>query len=195
MVTTDWEEHYQKGDTPWDKGEPSPGLIDFLDLHPELNAGDVLVPGCGLAHDVRAWIPHARRVTGMDLSPTAVKAAGELTRDQGLSAEIKVGNFLNSDSEDRFDWIFEHTLFCAITRDLRPNYVKGVLNRLKPGGDYLAVYYLLVEGEDEHPPYSSTREEIQALFSPHFEMQSECVPRSYPKRQGREWMVWWKKLG
>ena len=144
MVTTDWEEHYQMGDTPWDKGEPSPGLVDFLELHPELNGGDVLVPGCGLAHDVRAWIPHARRVTGLDLSPTAVKAAEKMTRDQGLSAEIKVGNFLDSDTEDRFDWVFEHTLFCAITRDLRPDYVKGVLNRLTPGGDYMAVYSLLV---------------------------------------------------
>ena len=29
-MSTDWEAHYQANDTPWDKGEPSPGLVDWL---------------------------------------------------------------------------------------------------------------------------------------------------------------------
>ena len=50
-----WEDRYQSKDMPWEKGEASPGLIDFLDAHPELERGTVCVPGCGTGHDVRAW--------------------------------------------------------------------------------------------------------------------------------------------
>ena len=35
MSRNDWEARYQSGDTHWDKGAPSPGLIDFLHEHPE----------------------------------------------------------------------------------------------------------------------------------------------------------------
>src|SRR2546425_62305 len=42
-----WEGRYQAKDTPWDKGEASPGLVDFLATHPELKRGTVCVPGCG----------------------------------------------------------------------------------------------------------------------------------------------------
>ena len=52
---TDWESKYQAGDMPWEKGEASPGLVDFLAAHPELPRGTVCVPGCGTGHDVRAW--------------------------------------------------------------------------------------------------------------------------------------------
>jgi methyl halide transferase len=50
-----WEDLYQKGDTQWEKGEASPGLVDFLCERPDLPKGTVLVPGCGFGHDVRAW--------------------------------------------------------------------------------------------------------------------------------------------
>ena len=51
-MPTDWEDHYRTGDMPWDKGAPSPGLVDFLTSEPV--RGRVLVPGCGLGYDVRA---------------------------------------------------------------------------------------------------------------------------------------------
>ena len=51
-----WQEKYEQGETPWDKGEPSPGLVDFLADH-NLN-GRILVPGCGSGHDVRAIAFH-----------------------------------------------------------------------------------------------------------------------------------------
>ena len=37
-MPTDWEAQYQKGETPWDKGAPSPGLVDFLAPSADLEA-------------------------------------------------------------------------------------------------------------------------------------------------------------
>src|SRR3984885_3719872 len=111
MNTTDWEARYQSGDMPWEKGEASPGLVDFLAAHPQLARGTVLVPGCGTGHDARAWAKAGFTVTGYDLAPSAIRLARERTAAAGLSADFVRGDFLRDEPPRQFDWIFEHTLF------------------------------------------------------------------------------------
>ena len=91
----------------------------------------------------------------------------------------------------RFDWIFEHTLFCAIAPGDRDKYVKALLRWLKRGGNYLAVNYLIPDTDG--PPFGTTREELVKRFSPYFELRKEWVPRSYPNRTGLERMFWWRR--
>src|SRR5258708_8016785 len=79
MSETIWETRYQTGDTPWEKGEPSPGLVDFLAAHPQLPRGAVCVPGCGTGHDVRAWAQAGFPAFGFDLAPSAIRRAEEKT--------------------------------------------------------------------------------------------------------------------
>ena len=52
-MSTDWEQRYQTNDMPWEKGAPSPGLVDFLAAHRQLPGETVCVPGCGTGHDAR----------------------------------------------------------------------------------------------------------------------------------------------
>jgi hypothetical protein len=73
------EARYQSGDTGWEKGAPSPGLVDFLAAHPELRRGSVCVPGCGTGHDVRAWAQAGFAASGFDLAPSARHANGRWT--------------------------------------------------------------------------------------------------------------------
>src|SRR4051794_1613356 len=99
MSQNRWEELYQKGETTWDKGEPSPGLIDFLaasKVSPTSNA-TVVVPGCGTGHDVRAWAAAGFQVTGLDIAPSAIRLADEKTKAAGLKAEFRLANFLGDD--------------------------------------------------------------------------------------------------
>src|SRR5206468_323688 len=90
-----------------------------------------------------------------------------------------------------FDWLFEHTLFCAIDLGERDNYVRAVLRWLKPGGQFLAVNYLIPDKDG--PPFGTTRDELWQRFSEHFDLVKEWVPRSYPNRTGLELMLWWKR--
>ena len=48
-----WDELYQAKETPWEKGAPAPPLLEWLRMRGPLE-GEVLVPGCGHGHDVRA---------------------------------------------------------------------------------------------------------------------------------------------
>jgi SAM-dependent methyltransferase len=218
MSSTDWEARYQSGDMPWEKGAPSPGLVDFLAANPQLSGGDaivapalesgreiqatatkasllpltVCVPGCGTGHDVREWAKAGFRVYGYDLAPSAIRLSQERTQAAGLQAEFGLADFLRDEPPFLFDWIFEHTLFCAIDPGERELYVQAVLRWLKPGGQYLAVNYLIPDTDG--PPFGTTREELIERFSPHFGLLFEWVPRSYPNRTGLERMLWWRKI-
>ena len=85
MPANPWEERYQSGDTHWDKGAPAPGLVDFLQEHPELPRGSVAVPGCGFGHDVRAWAEFGFDAAGFDIAPSAIAGATERAREWAKS--------------------------------------------------------------------------------------------------------------
>jgi SAM-dependent methyltransferase len=185
-----WENRYETGDMPWEKGEASPGLVDFLASHPDMKRGTVCIPGCGLGHDVREFAKAGFDAYGFDLAPSAISLAGKITKSVGLSAKFALADFLRDEPPQKFDWLFEHTLFCAINPDERDEYVRAVLRWLKPGGIYLAVNYFIID-DDDGPPWPTNREEQIARFSPHFDLVADWLPRSYPNREGKEWMFWW----
>ena len=193
MNENEWEARYQSGDTPWEKGEPSPGLVDFLAARPELPRGTVCVPGCGTGHDVRAWAKAGFQSFGFDLASSAIRLAEQKTADLGLSAQFQVADFLIDEPPQQFDWLFEHTLFCAIDPKRRDDYLQAVLRWLKRDGEFLAVHYLIPD--EDGPPFGTTREEVVRRFSPHFDLVEEWVPRSYPNRAGLELMLRWRRRG
>jgi len=186
-----WEQRYQTHDMPWEKGEPSPGLVDFLATHKNLPGETVCVPGGGTGHDAREWAKAGFRVYGYDLAPSAIELSRKKTEAAGLHIEFRLTDFLRDEPPFQFDWLFEHTLFCAIQPAERELYVRAVGRWLKPGGNYLAVNYLIPDTDG--PPFGTTREELVKKFSPHFELKEEWVPRSYPNRTGLERMMWWEK--
>src|SRR6185312_15711701 len=137
-----WENRYQTRDMPWEKGAPSPGLVDFLAAHPKLRRGTVAVPGGGTGHDAREWARAGFRTYGFDIAPSAIQLSKERTeaaaQDLGapasrrqqaanrqragetpavpgkLDIHFRLADFLHDKPPQRFDWLFEHTLFCAI---------------------------------------------------------------------------------
>jgi len=186
-----WEERYQTHDMPWEKGAPSPGLVDFLAAHPELARGTVAVPGCGTGHDVREFARNGFDAYGFDIAPSAIELSVERTKAAGLKATFGKRDFLHDAPPQKFDWLFEHTLFCAINPANRDAYVQAAVRWLKPGGNYLAVNYLIPNADG--PPFGTTRDELWKRFSPHFELVEEYVPRSYPNRTGLELLMWWRR--
>src|SRR4051794_19388277 len=186
-----WENRYVTKDMPWEKGAPSPGLVDFLAAHPALPKGTVCIPGCGTGHDVRAWASAGFDATGYDLAPSAVRIATEQTKAAGMSAKFVQADFLHDAPPEQYDWLFEHTLFCAIELAERADYVRALSRWLKPGGNYLAVNYMIPD--EDGPPFGTTRQELLDWFQKDYDLIGEWVPRSYPNRTGLELMLWWRK--
>jgi ubiquinone/menaquinone biosynthesis C-methylase UbiE len=186
-----WETRYQTQDMPWEKGAPCPGLVDFLAAHRDLPGETVCVPGGGTGHDAGQWAQAGFRVYGYDIAPSAIQLSRERAQAEGWRAEFRQADFLRDEPPFQFDWLFEHTLFCAIQPEERDGYVRAVHRWLKPSGHYLAVNYLIPDTDG--PPFGVNRAELWERFSPHFELLQEWVPRSYPNRTGLERVFWWRK--
>ena len=193
---TAWEQHYLDNDTPWDKGQAAPGLTAFLKERQALK-GRILVPGCGLGHDVRALAAaggDTAEVIGLDLSMTALTRANEFVKTG--REQFVAGDFFDpsDDMRDAFDWIWEHTCFCAIDPGMRGEYVKASAGALKKDGEMLAVFYL-DPYDEEHPPgkgppHGCSIEELEKLFETQFNIIEHWQPsEAYPGRENRELMM------
>ncbi len=181
-MPTDWEERYRTGETPWDKGAPHPELVDFVRAHPL--DGVVLVPGCGYGFDVRAISRTENKVLGIDIAPSAIRGAE--TFPKVAHERYELADFFEIGSRENFDWIFEHTCFCAIDPSQRADYAAAARNALKGGGKLLAIFYL-DPGSDVGPPFGVTIAELDTLFGKSFDVLDEWVPgRTFPGREGRE---------
>ena len=128
---------------------------------------------------------------GLDVAPSAVRLSNERFRKNGSDAVTLQHDFLRQSAHMEFDYLWEHTLFCAIEPHERELYVNALLRCLKPGGIYLALNYIVCEPDG--PPFPVTRAELWRRFLPHFDLIDQWVPRSYPNRCGRELMVWWRR--
>jgi SAM-dependent methyltransferase len=184
----DWDELYRRRETPWEKGKAHPGLLDFLAENEPLS-GEIFVPGCGSGHDVRALSTKTNHVVGVDIATRAIakaKARARIAHEEYVLADLFK---LPPEFDHRFDWVFEHTCFCAIDPKLRKPYVETIVRLLKPSGGLLAIFFINPDHGEEGPPFRVSRAELEKFFGPHFVVEREWVPaRTHPGREERELM-------
>ncbi len=182
IMAKDWNRAYAEGNTPWDKGQASPPLRAFLKTH--RLEGNVLVPGCGAGYDVRLLAKQGASVLGLDIAPLALEKARSVPMADNESYTL--ADFLNLPVSyyGRFDAVVEHTCLCAIEPADRKAYVQSVQQVLKPGGNYLAVFFRKVSNYNgKDPPHPISSSEIEALFFKDFEVLERAVPQeTYPSR-------------
>lgn len=184
-MSLDWNECYQRGETPWDKGKPHPELPFLIREHRDLieGAGRILVPGCGMGYDaVLLKESGGGAVTGLDVAEEAVTRARRHHPESGV--DWRLGDLFTW--EESADLVFEHTCFCAIPVDRRPDYVEAVSRILPAGGHLLGVFFLNPDHEgEEGPPFGVTMAELEGFFGDRFEILSSRAPdRTYPGREG-----------
>ncbi len=182
----DWEERYRSGEMPWEKGYAAPPLTEYL-ARCRIE-GRVLAPGCGSGHDVRALAAQGAEVVGMDIAPSAIRLA-RAHAPAGTEAYIE-GDWFAPPVEwsGAFDWVVEHTCFCAIDPVRRPDYVRSAAHVLRAGGRLFGIFYRDPGPRDYvGPPYGVSGAELDALFGRAFRAVEEWEPASaYPGREGRE---------
>ena len=192
----DWDQSYQNNETPWERGEPAPPLVEYLESHSI--SGRVLVPGCGLGHDVRLVASMGCDALGLDLSETALNRARAYKDPEQGSVSYQLADMLDANNGIRgasFDYVFEHTCFCAIDPGLRKDYVNAVQRHLKPRGYFLAILFTNLDGP-EGPPFATSHAEVENLYSPVFEIVRHWKPtRYYASREDEESVYLMRKLG
>ncbi|TVQ52819.1 MAG: methyltransferase domain-containing protein [Spirulina sp. DLM2.Bin59] len=182
-----WQSRYESGVPPWDLGQAAPGFQALLQSGTLTPRARVMVLGCGAGHDALAFAQSGFAVTGADFAPGAIAAA----RNQGQQLKI-TATWIESNIFDllpefahQFDYVVEHTCFCALDPSWRDRYVALVQGLLKPGGELLAIFF--THDRPGGPPFGSTPAEIRNHFAPHFKiLELNPLAESPDHRQGEE---------
>ena len=199
----DWDQRYRQGDTPWDKGHASPALIHWLKNYPGRISGHVLIPGCGAGHDVRAIADAepASAALGIDLSPTAITACQQSKVHDNERYQQADLFQLPSKYHATFDWVWEHTCYCAIDPSRRPQYVSAIASALKRGGTFLGIFYLNPHIDttipNDGPPHGTSIQEVESLFLGNSEfilLDSKKPNACYPGREDREHILQFQRV-
>ncbi|WP_009959853.1 methyltransferase domain-containing protein [Verrucomicrobium spinosum] len=190
IASTNWNELYETGATPWDKGLPTPVLAEVQQRHPQLFQGEVMVPGCGTGSDARWLAAQGCRTTGVDIAPLAVDRARSLDAGQGVQYVLASLFDLPEELRGKFDLVWEHTCLCALDPALRKAYIQGVAAALKVEGHVAGVFFIDPEMDpgETGPPFGISPEELTGLWEEAgFRVQESWVPTTgYSGRVGRE---------
>jgi SAM-dependent methyltransferase len=188
----DWNQAYLDANTPWDKGMPSPVLVELLGDIP-INA-KLVVPGCGTGNDIVALLDaHPASVIGIDIAPEAIALLRKRFEGNPVVHPV-LGDFVQHAAEHpaSADVVIEHTCFCAIPVVQRSAYATACLNILRPGGKVIGVFYWMPRDTDDitiGPPFQTSEAELHGLFGPEFDLDISVATVGFPERLGREFRV------
>jgi len=181
-----WTQRYNEGTIGWDVGKASTPITTFIDqlANKELK---ILIPGAGNAYEAEyLWKKGFNDVYVLDISPVPLdnfkKRNPEFPEHQLLLMDF-------FELKNNFDLVIEQTFFCAIPRNLRPDYAKKMHEVIKPGGKLAGVLFG-IEFEKEGPPFGGTKEEYIKYFEPYFDIKVyEEAYNSIKPRAGRELFI------
>lgn len=179
----DWANRYQSGTTPWDLGRPHDELVRRL---PELGPpGKALVPGAGRGHDAAALAAAGWSVTAIDFAPVLTD---HLAQAVGPNGRVVIGDVLDFSPPSPVDLVFDHTFFCAIPPDRRPDFGRWVANAVRAGGRVASVVFPVDRPATEpSPPYPMTSSDFMTALGAAFTVETD-EPAS---RSGRSWETRW----
>jgi SAM-dependent methyltransferase len=145
------------------------------------------VLGCGRGYDALLFAEHGFEVIGFDFAPSAIATATSLAQATNSTAKFLQRDIFDLAAEfpHDFDYVVEHTCFCAIPPERRPEYVQLVRSLLRSTGKLIALFF--THSRPGGPPFGSTTTEIYRYFEADFEILFlEPVSNSVPSRQGEE---------
>ncbi|MGQ9897545.1 MAG: methyltransferase domain-containing protein [Acidobacteriota bacterium] len=176
-----WDEKYRADLTPWDRGDVSPALAHWLE-NGALTPCRILIPGCGLGHEVMALARRGFEVWGVDIALTPVQKLREKLAAEGLTAHLVQGDVRDWQPGQPFDAIYEQTCLCALSPTDWPRYEAQLYCWLRPGGLLFAL--LMQTAQVGGPPYHCGLEEMQVLFTPGRWRWLELPQRTVPHPVG-----------
>lgn len=187
-----WSNIYQTEQPGWEQGQESVALPAVLPQL-KLNKSRVLVMGCGSGHDAAYFVRLGHMVTAVDFSDEAI------TRTRTNYGTLENLTILKADAfnlppemDGRFDLIFEHTCYCAISPDRRNDLVNVWKRALVPKGDLLGVFF--VNEKRNGPPFGGSEWELRERLKSSFDFLFWTRWRlSQEKRKSKELVVYAKK--
>lgn len=130
-MTEIWEHTFKQRQAMWGF-EPAHSAVVTNDFFREKGVKHVLVPGIGYGRNAQLFIQHGMRVTGIEVSPTAI----ELGRQHyGASMKVYQGSVTDMPFDTAvYDGIFCYALVHLLAREERAKLIQDCYDQLADGG-------------------------------------------------------------
>jgi SAM-dependent methyltransferase len=125
-----WESHFKNEGISWGF-EPSDSALLALERFKTEGIKNILIPGFGYGRNARVFCDSGFRVTGIEVSKTAV----DLAAINGLKCKIHLGSVSSMPfDDDMYDGIFCYALLHLLNQTERLCFIRNCYNQLKQGG-------------------------------------------------------------
>lgn len=187
-----WDSAYREGWAPWDIGRPQSAFVRLADAG--AFTSPVLDCGCGTGEQALMLAARGYEVMGVDLAPTAIRAARDKAAARGLAVEFHVADALRlADLQRTFASVVDSAVFHTFDDERRGAYVASLASVLRPGGLlHLLCFSELAPGDDG--PRRVTQAELRAAFSTGWtveaiEPEHFDVTQSFAAEQPHAWLA------
>lgn len=167
---------------PWNVETPPKILVELVESK-KVNPCKTIDLGCGIGYYAIYLASRGFDVTGIDISPTAIKIAKEKAEGKRVKCNFIVADVLGSMDEvkDTFDFAYDWSLLHHVYPEWRNKYFRNVNRMLNSGGKYLSVcfserdHHFGGTGKYRKTPigtilYFSSEEELKEIFSAFFKI-------------------------
>ena len=181
-----WDKRFGARTMAWDAGGVPADLMGFAATVPGIPK--VLIPGCGSAWEARWLLEKGWKVTALDFSTEAIRAARDVLGPHGHC--LLHGDFFCFEAGEGYDIIYERAFKCALPRKLWPDYAARCAHLLPKGG--LLAGFFFFRDEPKGPPFGTSPEALKDLLSPYFDrLEDRPAAESVEVFSGMErWQVW-----
>lgn len=182
---------------PWDRGAPSPQLVEWTAAHGLDGAGRrALVVGAGLGHDAEHVAGLGFDTVAFDISPTAVRLAREHYPASRVNYVVADLFELRAEWEAAFDLVVENITVQALPADVRPRAIRAISGTVAPGGALLVLAAARDEGDPaDGPPWPLVRAEVESFATGGVEAVRVEDLRGMPPPWGRRWRAEFTRPG
>lgn len=165
---------------PWNLDTPPDALVELFKSG-KISPCKTIDLGCGTGNYALYLAKMGFDVTGIDISPSAIKMAKKNAGSKALNPSFISADMLGELKEftEPFDFAYDWEVLHHIFPEDRKKYLKNVHRILSSGGKYLSVCFSEKDphfggsGKYRETPlgtvlYFSSEDELKDLFSPHF---------------------------
>lgn len=130
-MTEYWESSYNVMQTLWGF-EPSDSAILTMNFFHNRKINDILIPGIGYGRNAKVFIDNGFKVTGIEISKTAIDLA---KNKNGLDIKIYHGSVIDMPfDKNLYDGIFCYALIQLLNSSERKKFINDCYHQLKPEG-------------------------------------------------------------
>jgi len=180
---------------PWNIEFPPKEIVDLVESG-NVKPCKTIDLGCGAGNYAIYLASQGFDVTGVDISPSAIKFAEENAAKKKVKCHFLVRDLTaKSEFKQTFDFAYDWEVLHHIYPQKRKKYIENVFGMLLPGGKYVSVCFSMNDtwfkgnGKYRETPlgtvlYFSSENELKRLYEPYFFIQElktiEIIGKSGP---------------